>query len=793
MAAFVLPLPVPDFIQETAPAYLLPYGLAAAAVLVVVIILLYRRRRPSSPISRNVDDTVIALTLLEKLAHLPAAEEGDSAEQLLKAATDIFPGRAVELGEYGSGGYRTLARRSDGRQAPDYELSLLDDPTHPLAFLRGHTLPITGAELASSDIRPVWPELNQLGSGHSLYLPLHDEHGSNGLFILVGEAPFVEKDLMTAQTIQPVLAMAMRQIQLNDEIEVRSTQLFMISEISRRLISLQPLESRMGAVAPLISQIFDYAEVAVYGWDDQGAMLMAASHEVPDRGAHEQDATLGLVGDSAREGRKKEHTPPSDIEGEPAAEIALPLMIEDRLLGVLHIRDQEGRIFEAERQAIAEMIGAQLAIAILEARNYSSQQEYTWINTVLLEVARHAAQPGDPDDALRAVLQLATLLAGAEWAAVFLADETGTVLRLGPNAGVDRETTGRLETLTFSPQDFSLGDPAVESQAPIPIRLPEELQAELETEAPLGLVMSDGRHLIGVLLIGGPEPVGPRRALLAGIAHQVSLRLENSRLVDELAAQRSLERELAMARGIQESFLPDFVPQYPGWDVGATWVVARQVGGDFFDFIDLPEQEAGSKVGVVIADVADKGIPAALFMALCITLLRSVATTLSSPAMVLSRLNELLFSQTRPDMFVSVFYAVLDIDSDTLTFANGGHNPPIHLDRNGNWVLLKDHGMVLGVSEQADYRDHTIQLQPDERLVLYTDGVTEATARSGELFGLERLAVTVKEGQSKPSQQLAQKVNQAVIDFCAGDPSDDLTTVILRRTREPDPSEGAPG
>ena len=270
---------------------------------------------------------------------------------------------------------------------------------------------------------------------------------------------------------------------------------------------------------------------------------------------------------------------------------------------------------------------------------------------------------------------------------------------------------------------------------------------------------------------------------MAGIAHQVSLRLENTRLIEEAAAKQSLERELAMARNIQASFLPLSLPSHPHWEVGAMWQVAREVGGDFYDFIPLPEGPRGPRWGVVIADVADKGIPAALYMALCRTIIRSVATTRIDPGATLERVNRLLLVDSNAELFVSVFYAIWEPNTGGFTFANAGHNPPLLLRPNQKAEVLRDHGIVLGVLENASYKSYERTIKPDEMLVLYTDGVTEAMGEESEMFGLHRLESLILGLENWTAQNVAEHIANRVSEFLGhGELADDLTTITLRRT-----------
>jgi serine phosphatase RsbU (regulator of sigma subunit) len=464
--------------------------------------------------------------------------------------------------------------------------------------------------------------------------------------------------------------------------------------------------------------------------------------------------------------------------------MAVPLRVEDRVLGVLHIAVEGGQTIPPEHVDLAEMLAAQLAMAILESRNFAQQQEEAWVTTVLLEVARHAARPGDAEDALQAVLQLTTLLAGTRWAILLLTDQQQGALRLGPLAGLGRRLQAEHTDLRISPEEIGLRPPYLESDRPYPITLPAHLAEHFDnTVLASGLVLSDGTSLLGVLLVEGQEFIGRRPALLAGIGHQISLRLENTHLIETIAARRSLEREVAMARSIQESFLPKSPPSHPGWQIGTTWQVAREVGGDFYDFIPLAPGPDGVRWGIAIADVADKGVPAALFMALCRTLLRSVAISRIDPGITLTRLNELIFADTQSDMFVSVFYGVWEPEAGRLTYANGGHNPPLLFLPEQPARMLTEHEMVLGVGQDVTYSTHSIRLAPGALLVLYTDGVTEAMDGTGDLFGVHRLENLVRGMNEWDAQSVANHITRRVLDFCADpDLPDDLTAVVLRRS-----------
>jgi sigma-B regulation protein RsbU (phosphoserine phosphatase) len=269
--------------------------------------------------------------------------------------------------------------------------------------------------------------------------------------------------------------------------------------------------------------------------------------------------------------------------------------------------------------------------------------------------------------------------------------------------------------------------------------------------------------------------------LLGLLASQLAQTLERERLYQEALERRSLERELELARDIQSSFLPDCCPHVPGCDIHAHYSPARQVGGDFFDFIHTSAPAAC--LGIVIADVTDKGVPASLFMALSRTLLRATAIDGRPPAAVLDKTNRLILADSRAGLFVTCFYAMLQLDTGELVYANGGHNYPLHYHAaSGEITPLRAQGIVLGIVPQPHFEQRSVLLEPGDFVLFYTDGVTEAMNGQRELFGEERLCAVLREHSDCPAQALVEAVLAAVQAFAADEgQSDDITMVVLRR------------
>jgi serine phosphatase RsbU (regulator of sigma subunit) len=249
-------------------------------------------------------------------------------------------------------------------------------------------------------------------------------------------------------------------------------------------------------------------------------------------------------------------------------------------------------------------------------------------------------------------------------------------------------------------------------------------------------------------------------------------------------AQRQVARELAQAGRLQSSFLPEEPPVIPGWQVAAVLRPVRQTTGDYYDFIPLSD----GRMGIVIADVADKGIGAALFMASSRSLLRAyVAENADAPEKVLLQANQRITQDTHGGLFITLFYGVLNPQTGELVYCNAGHNPPYLLDPSGETHRLPKTGVPLGIFPDASWQNRRAVMNPGARLALYTDGVTEAVGPDEQLFGEERLIEALKQSTPALTQpdaaQIMQSVLQKVDEFRGQvQQADDLTLVVVTRS-----------
>jgi sigma-B regulation protein RsbU (phosphoserine phosphatase) len=283
---------------------------------------------------------------------------------------------------------------------------------------------------------------------------------------------------------------------------------------------------------------------------------------------------------------------------------------------------------------------------------------------------------------------------------------------------------------------------------------------------------STGKLIVVVILI-----VGSVRHL-----HEESrVRLEGQNLELQRAVEvgkarsQQQEQELDKAREIQEGLLPKKIPQVRGLEVAGTWQPARVVGGDYFDVLKFSE----SKIGVCIGDVVGKGISAALLMANLQASFRAFAAEAISPGTLVGKLNEVISSNIAADRFITFCYCMIDTKDNWLTYASAGHCPPILFHRSGEAVPLKEGGTPLGIFPDRKYEDAGLQLESGDRLVLYTDGLTEAMNSDEQEFGDLRLVELGSRNIALSASESLAAIKEEVVSFCNGSFQDDFTLVVV--------------
>jgi sigma-B regulation protein RsbU (phosphoserine phosphatase) len=471
--------------------------------------------------------------------------------------------------------------------------------------------------------------------------------------------------------------------------------------------------------------------------------------------------------------------------------VLLPLLAHGELLGAMMV-DYAGKPHHFSERMIDMLTGIanQAAMVIQSARLVQAQREEAYVSMALLQVAQAVGRSTDLDEILGTVVRITPILVGVERCAIFLWDPNTDTFVPAQQYGLPKNVQPDFWQSRLTPdialaRELRAGKPVIAQQT-LPENFP--LAPTSHETSLLALPLASKGEVLGGMLVdyaGSPQRLEQRwMNILTGIAGQAAIAVENARLLQEAAEQERIKQELDVARRIQASFLPERCPLIPGWDLAIVWRSARQVGGDFYDFIPLPSaggREGGS--GVVIADVADKGVPAALFMALSRTLVRTVAMDGRSPAAAVSRANALIVADARSDLFVTLFYTILRPDSGEITYTNAGHMLPLVVRAaDGSAEELRTGDMAMGVLHDIEFEERTTKLEAGDILILYTDGVTEASNAEQQMFGKEQLIEIVRAHRDQPAENLVQAIDDIIAAFVGNTPQfDDFTLVVAKR------------
>ena len=476
--------------------------------------------------------------------------------------------------------------------------------------------------------------------------------------------------------------------------------------------------------------------------------------------------------------------------------LAVPLRIGDQPLGVITLAHHTPGRYGHEAQAMTTTFVSYAAVAIENARLYDSAQEQAYASAALLQVAQAVVSLNDLDEILGTIIRIMPILVGIERAVLYQWNADDGTFLPAEEYGLSESDSAEFWGSKYASGDFAFLDSCRDElgirACQLDNRTGLEAWISLDPDLEVNLAhpgaflfavpIAVKNVLYGVMLVeeaaGGLRFRNRRLEIITGIAQQVALAIQNDMLQKEMVVRERLETEVQLARQIQQTFLPDTLPVFSEWELAARWKTARQVGGDFYDVFNLPD----NKLGLFIADVSDKGVPAALFMALTRTLVRAAVIENVTPAEALKHVNDLLVPDTQQGMFVTAVYAVLDMNNGELTYVNAGHNPPLWVRSDGSLESLTRTGIALGAAEGLTYSQRVISLGKDDCLLFFTDGLTESYNNDGEFYGEERLEEALKANQCSSAHELIDVVEKSLLDFVQDmPPADDLTMLVLRR------------
>jgi serine phosphatase RsbU (regulator of sigma subunit)/CRP-like cAMP-binding protein len=462
---------------------------------------------------------------------------------------------------------------------------------------------------------------------------------------------------------------------------------------------------------------------------------------------------MSLIDEQPRSAAARAMTHVSLVEIPKAVFLSLVGRFPNLLLQTVRISDERLRV--RDRELLAE----------LEMHNQQLRQLYD----TSLHISRHL----ELDAALNAIFQRASKLLNGCDGYLHLYDPKRNVLLPHGDGKIVRPGQG------VAGRAFRTGEPVIQNT--------HRGMVACELAAPIQL----DTRVLGTLSFERP-PNAPAfndddARLLLLFANQAAVAIENARLYGLEREKGALDGELRVAREVQRSLIPTRVPRLAGFQFAGLWRPAREVAGDFYDYIPLPDH----KHGIVIADVSDKGVPAAIFMAVSRSILRASAVAEAIPTRAIERANRLISADATGGMFVTVFYGILDARTRRFHYVNAGHNPPLlWRKKSGRLERLSQHALALGVTPDFEYESQQVELGAGDVLVLYTDGVTEAVNAGDELFGDARLAEIVKHTASTlpmmhAANAVIQAIDRGVKDFVGARPlADDVTMVVLSAASE---------
>lgn len=753
---------------------------------------------------------------------------------IYRETSKIVDTSSFHLGLFDGASYTLMVRVQDRVHLPRLTVTL-DDDDGLIGWMRqtGRALLVEdfNTEMERLPARPRYQSEHPPRSG--IYVPLIAGDRVIGSISIQSYRPraFDASDLRLLSLIADQAAVAITRARAFHEARQRALQLQAIHEVSERITAILNLQDLLPSVVRLIRERFRYHPIHIFTVDPASDIIVfRASTAGESFLQHMRGNSLrrgeGIVGSAAASGQPvlvgDVRRDPRYISDDPAtrSELAVPLRVGDEVVGVLDVQSDEPDDFDADDLFVMRTLADQIAIAIDSANSYTAQQEEAWTLNALLQVAENIGRATTLAELLPTIVRLPPLLVGCDRCYCLLWDREQENFELCAAYGLNRDQRtdliGRRFALDAAPLLAEVC--AVSSSAQtLPLRPIYLLDARRHPEdcPPLIAISGSGTlvalpimaraSLLGVLLLDYDAPAqvaGPRQtSLYTGAIGQIASALESALLAREADEASRLEQELRVAREIQTALLPSRLPSVAGWEIAADWRSARLVGGDFYDFWTLerlreaaPPDRSESRIngnlaghhrllGFVIADVSDKGVPAAMFMALARSLVRAAALDGSPPARALERANRWINRDSESGMFVTVFYGILDLETGLLRYTRAGHNPPlVYHSATQTCTELAPPGIALGVLEEVQLREALVTLEPGDVLLCYTDGVTEAISQAIEEFGAERLRALLTRHHAEDAAAILRAVNDAVTSFASGQPPfDDVTLVVIKR------------
>jgi len=579
------------------------------------------------------------------------------------------------------------------------------------------------------------------------------------------------------------------------KIRVEPLQVDFLHNLADALNSTLDLNTLMHRVADLVRAVIDYKIFAILLINDRAQDLRMRFQIGHTTEIERMRIKLGrgVVGQAAlhRQSILVEDVTLTEnyIDANPnvRSELAVPLVVKNKVIGVLDLQSETIGYFTNEHRRLLELVASRMAIAIENARLYTRVSRQAQTLAVLNDISREITSILDPDDLLERIGQLLKRVIDFHMFTILLWNERNQLF--------EHRFSSRFGERVTRERTIALGEGLIGTSAQLrePILAPDvrkdpryvEANPEVRSELAIPLVYKG--EVIGVLDLEHTRVNyynEDHQRTLSTLASQVAISIANARLYQRIhEEEQRMERDLEMARQVQLRLMPSHPPTHQHAEIASRFVAARSIGGDVYDYLDY----GPGRTALAVGDVSGKAAPAALYAALVSGILRSLAPQHLSPATMLAALNDQLQERKLDSQYVTMLMAIWDDSNQTLQIANAGSVQPLFVAANPDATkppavrTIKAEGFPLGLFPNVEYEEFTLSTRPGDLIVFFSDGIPDAVNATGEMFGDERLTRLLESQHHPTAQSTVDTILQAVSDFQNGtDHFDDETIVVLR-------------
>ena len=575
----------------------------------------------------------------------------------------------------------------------------------------------------------------------------------------------------------------------NDGPEISAEVVATLAEIGEEVNASLDLDEVLARTAALIKRHIDYEIFGVLLFEGDGSFLKHRfSIGYPRELAESLRVPLGqgITGTAAATGHSVRV---SDTLTDPRyinaidnvrSELAVPLMLQGKCVGVLDIQSRHPEYFTRGQQNILTMLASRLAVAIENARLFQRVRAQADTLLLLNEVSRETSSILDVEELLRRAAEQTKRVIDYQILSIMLYDEEQKAFRHRLDVKHGQRVQGKLRAAASEGivgAAATLKEPVL---VPDVTTDPRYLMANPETRSELAIPMMHKGKVIGVLDLESPQLnyfTQDHVQTLSILAANLAVSLENARLYEQVARDEArLERDLQAAKRIQGALLRPVPTEDFGLDMAARYLSARALGGDLYEFLRYGPQQ----LGIALGDVSGKGTAAALYGAVAIGIMRSLAPQKLQPAELLRQMNQIVGERRIEGRFMTICFATWQRGRSKVRVANAGQSQPL-LYKDGRCGKVELTGFPLGIFEEVNYDEWGVTLEPGDILVFHSDGIAETANSEGQFFGTERLRKIIEDQHDLNAAELADRVFREVEWFAQGAPlADDRTLVVLK-------------